>query len=82
MRTSKYLSTLKRIDFLMNRKQTGNSKQLAQKLNCSTATIYRYLNDLKEIGAPIAYSKMFGSYYYYQDFELDFGNWAKVLDYR
>jgi Predicted transcriptional regulator len=82
MRTSKYLSILKRIDFLTKRKQTGNSKQLAQKLNCSTATIYRYLNDLKSIGAPIAYSKMLGSYYYYQDFELDFGNLNSVLNYR
>jgi predicted DNA-binding transcriptional regulator YafY len=61
------------LDDLIRKKATGPPKTLAKKLNVSEATVYRYLNVLKEKGAPIAYSRLKMTYYYYQDFELTLG---------
>ena len=47
-------------------------RELAEKLEISVATVYRYLNDLKTQGAPIKYCRNRQSYYYTQPFDLKF----------
>lgn len=62
-----YDETLKRIkliDQLIRIKGTGPAERLANRLGVSRATIYVYLNLMKENGAPIKFCKFRQSYYY------------------
>lgn len=58
------LSQIDRINTLIKRKSTGTPKELAEKLKISERTLYNYINIMKELGAPIKYSKSRCSYYY------------------
>jgi len=66
------LETIKRIDDLINRKGTGSPDQLAERLQISRASVFRYINDLKSFGAPIKYCKYRNSYIYKENFLLKF----------
>ncbi|MFK7978699.1 MAG: HTH domain-containing protein [Saprospiraceae bacterium] len=72
MTTRKRIKKLLRLHSLIKRKSTGNPTNLACKLEISPATLYRYLNDLKNEGAAIKYSKDRGSYYFEKEHELKF----------
>ena len=72
MQLREKLTTLRRLHQLIQQKATGNSIQLAQRLHVSKSTLFRYINELKEFGAPIAYSNEGKHYYYEQEFELHF----------
>lgn len=65
------LSLLKRLDLLIRRKATGTPMQLARRLGVSRASVFRYLNELKSVGAPIQYCKVRQSYFYEYHFELE-----------
>jgi predicted DNA-binding transcriptional regulator YafY len=72
-----YDETLKRIKFidqLIRIKGTGPAEKLAERLGVSRATIYVYINLMKENGAPIKFCKFRKSYYYDEDgcFEIRF----------
>jgi predicted DNA-binding transcriptional regulator YafY len=66
------LELIKRIDALINRKATGNPSQLAARLMISRASVFRYINELKAIGAPVVYCCYRESYFYEEPFELKF----------
>ena len=66
------LERLKRIDALIRRKATGTPAQLAERLDVSEASLYRYLNDLRDLGAPIKYCSQRLCYIYNAPFELTF----------
>ena len=70
----KQLAQLKRMDNLIRRKATGTPDQLAERLEVSRATIFRYLDELKAFGADIRYCKERRSYIYSEPFELNFEN--------
>ena len=55
---------LKEIDGLINLKSTGNPERFASKIGVSVATLYRYLNFMKENGAPVKYNYFRKTYYY------------------
>lgn len=62
-----YDETLRRIKFidqLIRIKGTGTAEKLAQRLGVSRATVYVYLNIMKENGAPIKFCKFRQSYFY------------------
>ena len=65
------LSLIFRLDSLIRRKATGSASQLAKRLDTSRSTVYRYLDILKALGAPIAYCTSRKSFYYMYTFELD-----------
>lgn len=71
------LSSLIRIHLLLKRKATGNVKQLSKRLDVSRPTVFRYLNELRNFGAPIAFCRQRQSYYYQHEFELEFGLTAR-----
>jgi predicted DNA-binding transcriptional regulator YafY len=52
------------IDQLIQQESTGNSRQLATTLGISRCTLFKYLNDMKELGAPIEYSRQRKTFYY------------------
>ncbi|MEZ5040980.1 MAG: HTH domain-containing protein [Saprospiraceae bacterium] len=65
------LSLIFRIDGLIRRKSTGTASHLAQKLNTSRSSVYRYLDLLRNLGATIEYCHQRQSYFYTEAFELD-----------
>lgn len=55
---------IQRIDHLISIKGTGTPKQLAKRLNMAERTIYQYIKLIKNLGAPISYSRTKESYLY------------------
>lgn len=65
------ISQLNRLHGLIKREATGSPNSLARRFNVSKATIIRYIQSLKEMDAPIEYSRDKCCYYYKHDFDLD-----------
>jgi predicted DNA-binding transcriptional regulator YafY len=59
-----YLSLLLELDQFIRRKGTGSPPEFAQKMGISERSLYEYLKVLKELGAPIRFSRQDHSYYY------------------
>ena len=66
------LKTLRRLHDLIRRKSTGNYQDLSRRLDVSPATLYRLLDQMKEMGAPIVYNRSRKAFYYQKDFDLVF----------
>lgn len=64
------LRLLRRLHDLIQRKATGSTNELADKLKISRASLYRKIEILKEFGAPIKYDHHRSCYYYEDAFEL------------
>jgi len=59
-----YLSLLLQLDLFIRQKGTGSPPEFAQKMGISERSLYEYLKVLKELGAPIRFSRQDHSYYY------------------
>ncbi len=55
---------LERVDRLIRLKATGSPDDLAIKLNTTKRTIQRTIQELKKIGCPIYYDRIYNSYCY------------------
>ncbi|MBS3771790.1 MAG: HTH domain-containing protein [Bacteroidales bacterium] len=64
------LVKLERIHRSILTRSTGTPAQLASKVNIARRTLYEYLDQLKSLGAEIAYSRTIQSYYYVNDFNF------------
>jgi len=58
------IELIERIDRLIRLKATGSPKCLAQKLDISEASVYRVIDTIKGMGAPVEYSICHQSYMY------------------
>lgn len=58
------LRRIKMIDHLIKIKGTGTAEALGDRLGISRASVYEYLNLMKDNGAPIKFCKFRQSYYY------------------
>ena len=65
-----HVDRIKRLDSLIRHKATGSPEELADRMDVSRATIFRHLDDLRSVGAPIAYEKDRQTYYYDEPFDL------------
>jgi predicted DNA-binding transcriptional regulator YafY len=61
------LHRLIRLDYLIHLKATGTPANCASKIGISERSLYDYLKILKEMGAPIKFSRNRGTYYYNED---------------
>ncbi|MFA0962885.1 HTH domain-containing protein [Roseivirga sp. BDSF3-8] len=59
-----YVNRLSRLDQLIRLRCTGTPQELADKLGLSKRMVYEYLNAMRDLGAPIAYSNIEKSYFY------------------
>lgn len=66
----KYINRLSQINQLINLKITGSPKELAYKLGISERQVYKYISDLKELGAEINFSSNCNSYIFNSEFTL------------
>ena len=62
-----FINRLQTIDRLIQRKVTGTSEQLGEKIGVSRRTIFEYISVMKEKGAPIYFSKIKKSYCYKEE---------------
>ena len=61
------LHRLIRLDYLIHLKSTGTPANCANKIGISERSLYDYLKILKEMGAPIKFSRNRGTYYYNEE---------------
>jgi predicted DNA-binding transcriptional regulator YafY len=59
-----YLNLLQQLDQFIRRKKTGSPPEFARKMGISERSLYESLKVLKELGAPIRFSRHEHSYYY------------------
>jgi len=59
-----YFYRISIIDHLIQMECTGNAQQLAAQLGMARSTLFKYLDDMKELGAPIAYNRQRNTFYY------------------
>lgn len=80
--TTDTLQRLQRIDHLIQTKATGTPQKLADKIGISERCVYKYLNIMKDFGAPIKFSNSRQSYYYDEDgyFKISFKFKRRVLE--
>lgn len=71
---------IERIDALIRRKGTGSPKDLSRRLDVSERYIYKILNLMKEMGAPIYYCVERQSYCYKYEIEFAIGFIEKQKD--
>lgn len=60
----RHFERIEKIDRLIRIKGTGSPESFARRLNISERHLYAYLSLMKDMGAPISYSKERESYYY------------------
>ncbi|HNL37534.1 MAG TPA: HTH domain-containing protein [Saprospiraceae bacterium] len=65
-----HINRIKRLHGLIRMKSTGTPRELADRMSVSRATLFRHLDDLRSMGAPIAYEKDRQTYYYEEPFDL------------
>jgi len=63
----KYVHRINRIDNLINLRATGTPKEFADKLSVRRSTLFKNLQELRELGLAIKYSNCRRSYYYADD---------------
>lgn len=63
---------LERLHRLIRRKGTGTPEELASRLNVCVRTAYKFIEDLRGLGAPIAYCPQRQSYYYTENITFNF----------
>lgn len=63
------LLLLRRLHDLVRLRATGSTPELMEKLNVSKSGLYRQLELLKNLGAPIRYDRAEQRYYYAAEFE-------------
>lgn len=69
------LARIRRIDTLIREGKTGTPAQLARTIGVSERTIFQYIKQMKQAGAPIAFNQLTRNYYYREEgrFNCGFG---------
>jgi len=61
------LHRLIRLDYLIHLKSTGKPADCAAKIGISERSLYDYIKILKDMGAPVKFSRNRGTYYYNEE---------------
>lgn len=77
---TKQIALLERVDQLVRLKATGRPKQLADRLEVSEATIFRIIETMKEMNAPVCYDISRQSYVYTETARFKCGFFIQELD--
>ncbi|MFA5327393.1 MAG: HTH domain-containing protein [Prolixibacteraceae bacterium] len=71
------IELIERIDQLIRLKATGTPKTFAKRLTISEASLYRLIDTIKEMGAPVEFSVRYQSYIYANDVNFICGFFLK-----
>ncbi len=75
----KQIGLIERIDQLIRLKATGSPKEMAIKLKISESTVYRIMDTMKGLGAPVEYKTFYQSYVYVNEARFHCGFLIKEL---
>jgi hypothetical protein len=67
----KQIELLERLHKRINESSTGTPKEFAKRLCISEQYLYEIISEMKDMGAPIEYSRKNNTYYYTKQFEID-----------
>jgi hypothetical protein len=70
MSIQRYFKRLQYIDFLVSKKSTGSLENFAQKNHLSKSGLILLLNEMREMGFPISFSRKQNTYFYSKPGEL------------
>lgn len=59
-----FIEILKRMDRMIRMRSTGTPEDFAGRLSISERSLYNYLAFMRELGAPLQYSRTMESYFY------------------
>ena len=76
---TKQISLIERIDQLVRLHATGTPSELASRLEISKAKLYRVIDVMKELKAPIVYNIARQSFEYEDEVKFKCGFYIKVL---
>ncbi len=79
-RLLKQIELLERVDQLIRLKATGRPKRLAERLNVSEATVFRIIDTMKAMHAPISYNIARQSYIYTETTNFKCGFYIETLN--
>ena len=77
---TKQIALLERVDQLIRLRATGRPKQLARRLEVSEATVFRIIETMKALDAPIYYDLSTQSYCYSEARRFRCGFFLEELD--
>ena len=60
----KYISRLERIDQFIRQERTGTAPEFAGRLEISVRQLYNLIEELKDLGLPIAYCRIRRTFFY------------------
>lgn len=66
-----YLERIERIHQLISVRKTGTPTEFASKLHISPSRLYRILDEMRSLGAPISYDRQMMSYYYEKPYKIE-----------
>lgn len=70
MKAFEQLERLKRMNRLIKDEITGTPEEFATLLGVSPSHLYRCIDEIKELGAPVNFSRSRRTYYYEYEFDL------------
>ena len=77
---AKQIALLERVDQLIQLEATGSPKQLAKRLQVSEATVFRIIETMKGLNAPVCYDFNKRSYVYTEPTKFRCGYYIEQLD--
>lgn len=78
----KHIELMERIDQLIRLRATGTPVELASRLGVSRTKVYRMINTMKSLNAPIEYNITLQSFVYVQAVGFRFGFFANEINAR
>lgn len=70
MNSLKNLKRLQKLHQLIEKKDTGSPKEVAEKIGSSERMVHCLIEELKDYGANIRFDRKLQTYFYKNDFEL------------
>ena len=71
MKNANQLDRLREIDLLIRKRITGSPNELAKYLGVGRSHLYRCINMLKDLDAPIRFSRKQRSFIYTKHYDID-----------
>ncbi len=80
MKTFEYVERINLMHQLIKEQRTGRPEEFAKRLNLSKARLFQLIEELRLMGAPIAYSRFLETYYYTVAYKIEVSIHFKPLD--
>ncbi len=79
MKFIQQIERLQKLNKLICQQNTGSPDELANKLNLKRTQLYEVMEQLRDQGAPIKYSRRLHTFYYSYEFNFEISLQVKVL---